>query len=175
MVLWKNQLLQNTPARIASHLVKLFTVDYVKLVIWKNIKKLYGKTISLDIYNWEVQVLYGDIELLDIWAKRNFKNYNDDSTGKQLEAFCYIDDPDERNVPDFIYIGKTKNNYGNITHETLHFALLLLANANVYINAKYYDGHEALTYLTGYIVQEITKNTWYEYQPNKKKKWLRKF
>jgi len=137
-------------------------------------KKLYGKTVRLDIYNWEAEVLYGDIEVLNIWAKKRFKGYDDDHK-KTVGAFCYRDNPDEKIVPDFIYIGKTKNDYGMITHEALHFALFLLANCNVLINEKEPEGHEALTYLTGYIVQEITKNTWYEYQPNKKNKWLRKF
>lgn len=135
-------------------------------------KKLYGKRIDIGVYNWYTTVLYGNPELLNVWAKKQYKGY-DDTIKKTVHAFCYRDNPDENIVPDFIYIGKTKNDYTFITHEALHFALFLLANCNVLINAKRPEGHEALTYLTGYLVGEITKNNWYEYKPNnKKKKWV---
>jgi hypothetical protein len=131
-------------------------------------KKLYGKIIDISIYNYEIPVFYGDIELMHEWAKRKYKNYPiiENSYG----AFCYRENPEKFITPDFIYIGKTRNNYNYISHESLHCALFILANSNVYINENEPVGHEALTYLLGYIVGEIQNAKWYEYD-FKNKKW----
>ena len=140
-------------------------------------KKLYGKTIDIDVYNWFVPVFYGDVEQLKIWFdKQDFKNGKDffEILPKTADAFCFIEDKEQSYVPSFIYIGKTKNNYRNITHEALHFTMFLLDQLHVNIDPSHPYGHEALTYLTGYLVGEITKNNWNEYQPNKKKMWKTK-
>lgn len=136
-------------------------------------KKLYGKTIDIDIYNYDVPVFYGDFDLMKKWASSRFKNYNDIGQKHSFGAFCYRDDPEKYVTPDFIYIGKTKNNYGHIAHEAGHTALFLLSNCNVEIDPDYPSGHEAFTYLLGYLVKEITKNNWNEYNFNKKK-WIKK-
>lgn len=137
-------------------------------------RKLFGKTVDLEIYNYEVPVFYGDIELLKVWAKKRYKNFDEKDISNTYLGFCYRNNPDKYLTPDFIYIGKTKNNYGTIAHESLHCALFLLTNCNVCIDGNNPSGHEALTYLTGYLVEQITKNNWSEYQPNKKKKWKKK-
>lgn len=136
-------------------------------------KKLYGKRIGLDIYNWETVVFYGDIQLLKQWAiESKIKNFEEEfeNIPSTMSGFCYREDPKKSIVPKFVYIGKTKNNYNIIAHEALHYAMFLLANLNVEIDPTYPRGHEALTYLTGYIVGEITNGNWNEYD-FKKKKW----
>lgn len=134
-------------------------------------KKLFGKTINVGIYNYEVPVFYGNIDLLKVWAKKRYKEFDEEDILDTYSGFCYRNNPDKYLAPDFIYIGKVKNNYGTIAHESLHCALFLLAYCNVYVRGDTAPGHEALTYLTGYLVEQITKNNWSEYMPNKKKKW----
>lgn len=139
-------------------------------------KKLYGKRIGLDIYNWEVPIFYGDAEALKQWAiGAKIKGIKEEMENmpKTMAGFCYREDPEKSIVPKFIYIGKTKNNYNIISHEALHYAMFLLANLNVEIDPTYTRGHEALTYLTGYIVGEITNGKWKEYD-FKNKKWKTK-
>lgn len=130
-------------------------------------KKLYYKTIDVSIYNYDVPVFYGDLELLNIWANNRYNDFPEEAT-RNKKGFCYIDEPEKYITPDFIYIGKTKKDYATIAHEALHCALLLLYHCDVAIRGSDTSEHEALAYLTGYLVGEITKNNWSEY-PKKRK------
>lgn len=136
-------------------------------------KKLYGKTLDLEIYKDEIPVFYGSKELMIEWFKQNYPN-NDEAL-KDISAsagFCYTDKPNDCCVPDFIYIGKNKKNHGTIAHEVLHYAMFLLSDRSVGINPENQEGHEALTYLVGYIVSQI-QNTNFSVYDFKKKKWIK--
>lgn len=137
-------------------------------------KKLKGILLPIDIYNYDVNVIYGDTELMGEYLKIKYpKEYNEQDF-KNIGAFCFIPNPNKKVLVEEIYIGKTKNNFKYISHESLHCALYLLNYCNVNIDPSDSSGHEALTYLVGYMTGYIQNaKKWYDYD-FKNKKWNKK-
>ena len=137
-------------------------------------KKLHGLTIDVEIYKDEIPVFYGDPDLMFQWGTNKYGETfrGEFSQVKGASAYCFICDPVGYRIPAFIYLGRTKRNWGNIAHEVLHYSMFLLAHRNVGIDPEEVEGHEALTYLVGWIIEKIQKTPFKEYN-FKKKKWIK--
>ena len=134
-------------------------------------KKLYGKTIQIPIYDDEVSILYGDKESAVKWIS---SKYGDDiKISKATQAFCFTENNKEYDVPAVIYIGKKKNDWKYITHELIHYGMDLLDDRNVYIDGEYVEGQEPLCYIVGYLAEKIQNTKWFKYD-FKSKKWKTK-
>lgn len=134
--------------------------------------KLYGITIDVPIYKEQVVVLWGDKEkAIDFIKYCVGDKYNNSSSieDESCLAFNYISNWDDYRVPEFIYLGKSRNKHGTVAHEVLHFAMFLLASRNVGIDESHVKGHEALTYLVDYLIERIHECKYGEYSPEKKK------
>lgn len=140
-------------------------------------KTLKGILLPIDIYNYEVNVIYGDKNLMKEYLKIKYPKSFQEIEDKDVSfsgAFCFVPEPNKQKLVEEIYIGETKSNYSNIAHECLHTALYLFESRQVLIDPAYQNGHEALTYLLGYMVRRIQNaNKWYDYD-FKKKKWNKK-
>lgn len=128
--------------------------------------------MPIDIYNSDIDIIYGDKKLAIEYLKQTYKLKEEEiHSMENTTAFCYR--PKETYV-NCIYIGETKNNFRNISHECLHAGLFLLDICNVEINKSEPSGHEALTYLVGYMVGYIQNaKKWYDYD-FVKKEWKKK-
>jgi hypothetical protein len=147
------------------------TIQFTIIKAMKN--KLYGITIDVEIYKDDIAVFYGDPQIMFEWGVRKYgRNFEQEKERlKDASAYCFIADPIGYNIPAFIYLGKNKRNWGSIAHEVLHYSMFLLAHRNVGIKPDDVEGHEALTYLVGWIVSKIQATNFKEYN-FKTKKWI---
>lgn len=114
--------------------------------------KLYGINTPIDVYNHNLHILVGNIEMARNYIKFKDKDYVAGDR-EDIDGFCY---------KHFVYIGKDLKDYDTITHELTHAILNMVNLRGLYMSSESGE-QENVAYLFGYVMGYVlSTKKWFE-------------
>lgn len=130
--------------------------------------KLYGIDVPFDIFDDNLNVLYGDFNLAVEYCESKGCKFNKDESHELADGFCI-----RNKTSNYVYIGKDLNNYTTIVHELMHGIMNITYLRNIAWSDTPGPQQELFCYLSGFAVNYVlaTKpKKWFVWE---NKKWLK--
>lgn len=112
-------------------------------------KILYGRTISIDVYEEDVVILWGDKALAIKCCEKRGHTFNERVRESVIDGFCV-----QINEKSYVYIGECLKNYNTIVHELTHAILNMTHRRGIVVDDTPYN-QETTTYLFGYVMGTV--------------------